>query len=114
MHLDAARLDVDRDRTPGHFGTDPLEISKQFGGVWKTTDFEAGDVIIFTMYTLHTSTRNMSDQWRISCDIRFQPEVDSVDDRWVGENPVAHSIQDQRSEERRVGKECRSRWSPYH
>ena len=23
-------------------------------------------------------------------------------------------IQGQRSEERRVGKECRSRWSPYH
>ena len=23
-------------------------------------------------------------------------------------------IGDQRSEERRVGKECRSRWSPYH
>ena len=24
------------------------------------------------------------------------------------------SISEQRSEERRVGKECRSRWSPYH
>ena len=24
------------------------------------------------------------------------------------------SFIDQRSEERRVGKECRSRWSPYH
>src|SRR2546426_7714733 len=24
------------------------------------------------------------------------------------------SFQNQRSEERRVGKECRSRWSPYH
>ena len=24
------------------------------------------------------------------------------------------NIQDNRSEERRVGKECRSRWSPYH
>src|SRR5256885_13014183 len=24
------------------------------------------------------------------------------------------SIQNERSEERRVGKECRSRWSPYH
>ena len=24
------------------------------------------------------------------------------------------SEQEQRSEERRVGKECRSRWSPYH
>ena len=23
-------------------------------------------------------------------------------------------LKDQRSEERRVGKECRSRWSPYH
>ena len=26
----------------------------------------------------------------------------------------AMSISDNRSEERRVGKECRSRWSPYH
>ena len=25
-----------------------------------------------------------------------------------------NSIEDCRSEERRVGKECRSRWSPYH
>src|SRR3989475_5079130 len=32
-------------------------------------------------------------------------------------NDVANSVQiatDTRSEERRVGKECRSRWSPYH
>src|SRR2546426_12350411 len=43
---------------------------------------------------------------------------------WIGEptvatllEPVASSIASQgraRSEERRVGKECRSRWSPYH
>src|SRR5256885_17176967 len=26
----------------------------------------------------------------------------------------ARNLRDQRSEERRVGKECRSRWSPYH
>ena len=26
----------------------------------------------------------------------------------------SQSIEDERSEERRVGKECRSRWSPYH
>ena len=36
----------------------------------------------------------MSDQWRISCDVRFQPKTDLVDNRWVGESPVAHSIQD--------------------
>ena len=29
-------------------------------------------------------------------------------------DPVKDKIQDDRSEERRVGKECRSRWSPYH
>src|SRR2546430_14064170 len=27
---------------------------------------------------------------------------------------MRHGDNDQRSEERRVGKECRSRWSPYH
>ena len=30
-------------------------------------------------------------------------------------SPIAHKHGEQeRSEERRVGKECRSRWSPYH
>src|SRR3712207_8765583 len=29
-------------------------------------------------------------------------------------NPVEHADNLKRSEERRVGKECRSRWSPYH
>src|SRR5256886_7931222 len=33
----------------------------------------------------------------------------SVDDKLK----IAHRL-DERSEERRVGKECRSRWSPYH
>ena len=28
--------------------------------------------------------------------------------------PEFYVISEQRSEERRVGKECRSRWSPYH
>ena len=31
------------------------------------------------------------------------------------DNPIIiNAITEQRSEERRVGKECRSRWSPYH
>ena len=37
--------------------------------------------------------------------------VSFVDGRWQG-FMVADAIA--RSEERRVGKECRSRWSPYH
>ena len=32
----------------------------------------------------------------------------------VSESTSGYDVTDQRSEERRVGKECRSRWSPYH
>ena len=37
--------------------------------------------------------------------------LDLMEDDGDGEEPEAEAI---RSEERRVGKECRSRWSPYH
>ena len=33
---------------------------------------------------------------------------------WVEHNPMEIWSSQLRSEERRVGKECRSRWSPYH
>src|SRR3989475_6989047 len=40
---------------------------------------------------------------------------DRVADPAAGEAPgLGERPQHQRSEERRVGKECRSRWSPYH
>ena len=45
-----------------------------------------------------------------SSDIGFLPEVGSA----FGLVVVARKRDDSRSEERRVGKECRSRWSPYH
>ena len=32
----------------------------------------------------------------------------------VSVNGLKRGVSDTRSEERRVGKECRSRWSPYH
>src|SRR5258708_21944671 len=36
-------------------------------------------------------------------------------DVWIGAKPIsAPTFALTRSEERRVGKECRSRWSPYH
>ena len=39
-------------------------------------------------------------------------KLDYIDDS--GRFHVRHSDGGERSEERRVGKECRSRWSPYH
>jgi ectoine hydroxylase-related dioxygenase (phytanoyl-CoA dioxygenase family) len=51
---------------------------------WVSGDFAAGDVIIFGMHTLHMSTANSTDRVRISCDVRWQPAADAVDDRYVG------------------------------
>src|SRR5256885_2262469 len=45
------------------------------------------------------------------------PEVMLVAEVWRAQERGAHpgsEREPQRSEERRVGKECRSRWSPYH
>ena len=39
------------------------------------------------------------------------PESGIIDTNWAKEQLERVNI---RSEERRVGKECRSRWSPYH
>src|SRR2546422_9967785 len=44
---------------------------------------------------------------------RFEERVHRVDERHVHVVPLRREAE-ARSEERRVGKECRSRWSPYH
>lgn len=68
----------------GWFTHDPDEISTKFGGQWKTTDFKAGDAILFTMRTVHMSTSNLTDFMRISCDTRWQPACEQVDKRFMG------------------------------
>src|SRR5438309_7431845 len=39
---------------------------------------------------------------------------DGIGTRWDGKHREMYGIDHKRSEERRVGKECRSRWSPQH
>ena len=62
---------------------------------WKTTKNAAITTTDSLQFTCHTTPFTMSTR------IRFSSSYDLRE----GEN---------RSEERRVGKECRSRWSPYH
>ena len=53
-------------------------------------------------------------------EIKLDPEVVDPDDIETLEDLIISAVnealraQEDRSEERRVGKECRSRWSPYH
>jgi len=82
------KMDVDRDKTEGWFSKDPIELVDKFGGQWATTSFQAGDAILFGMYTMHASTVNVTPYMRISCDTRYQLASEPADARWVGRNPV--------------------------
>src|SRR5262249_34296137 len=89
------RLDVDRDREHnpyggGWFSKNPAEVQERFGGRWLTTAFQAGDALIFTMLTLHCSLDNSSARVRLSSDSRYQLASAPVDERWIGEDPIAH------------------------
>lgn len=104
-------IDVDRDLiSEGWFSSDPYEITEKFGGRWLTTTFNPGDLLLFGLYTLHASTTNLTDKFRISCDIRFQPAGDAMDERWAGVHPQGHYAwgNDQRKE--RPITELRKEW----
>ncbi len=49
-----------------------------------------GDLLTFRMNTVHASLDNRSDRIRLSTDTRYQLASEPVDERWVGENPIAH------------------------
>lgn len=85
-------LDVDRDDVLGEgFTNNPVELVDKFGGQWATTEYRAGDVLIFGMYLMHGSLTNTTNQYRVSVDTRFQLRSEPADDRWVGDNPVGHT-----------------------
>ena len=50
-------------------------------------------------------------EWRLKA---FRHWQTMTEPRWPNVKYPPIDYQDARSEERRVGKECRSRWSPYH
>lgn len=86
-------LDVDADKTrSGSLDDNPIDLAERFGARLLTADFQAGDVVVFGMFTLHGSFDNVSDRGRVrlSCDARYQPAADPIDPRWFGANPPGH------------------------
>lgn len=84
------QMDVDRDHVTGWFSNDPIELVDTFGGQWRTSEFRAGDVLIFGMFTMHASLNNCSNRLRISSDTRYQLKSEPVDERWIGRKPKGH------------------------
>lgn len=75
----------------GHYTDDPLVITEKFGGKWATSEFQAGDVLIFGMFLMHCSLENTTNQYRISVDTRFQSSLEKIDERWSGKKVRGHS-----------------------
>jgi len=104
LKTDYATMDIDKDgnRTKirfrhgqffrgGKYSKNAPAVQRQFGRRWLTTDFRAGDVCLFTPFTMHGTLDNSSDTIRLSADTRFQLASEPIDERWVGDNPIGHS-----------------------
>ena len=78
--------------TVGAFSNDPSAVRSELGGRWLTDEYRMGDVLIFSMYTLHCSHDNQTEHLRISTDSRYQLAAEPTDPRWIGENPPGSDI----------------------
>ena len=74
----------------GVLSPNPVVLRERLGGRWLTTEYKAGDLLVFGMYTVHASLDNHSRSIRLSSDTRYQLASEPVDERWVGEHPIAH------------------------
>jgi len=74
----------------GSLSKNPASLRAKLGGRWLTAEFRAGDALVFSMMTVHASLDNQADRFRLSADSRYQPAGEPQDERWIGENPIAH------------------------
>lgn len=75
----------------GQLSADPVGLRNELGGRWLTADYRMGDLLVFSMYTVHASLDNQSaDLLRLSSDTRYQLAADPVDPRWIGDDPIGH------------------------
>jgi hypothetical protein len=76
----------------GTLSKNPASLREKLGGRWLTADYRMGDLLLFTMRTVHASLDNQSNQVRLSVDTRYQLASEPADERYVVENPVPYSV----------------------
>ena len=77
----------------GSLTHDPVQLRGTLHGRWLTCpEYRMGDVLIFTMRTVHGSIDNQTNVLRLSTDTRYQRASEPVDERWIGTQPVAHGV----------------------
>lgn len=77
----------------GALSEDAVELRKKLGGRWLSAEFRAGDLVVITMYLVHGGLDNQTPRFRLSTDTRYQLASEPADERWIGSNPSAHSLE---------------------
>ena len=77
---------------PGHYSRYAVATREELGGRWLTAEYRMGDLLVFCMNLMHSSTDNQTDRVRLSSDSRYQLASEPQDQRWIGENPPKHGI----------------------
>ncbi|MDF7822260.1 phytanoyl-CoA dioxygenase family protein [Runella sp. MFBS21] len=76
----------------GALSNNPVILQKKLGGRWLTSEFNAGDLVIFSSQTVHGSLDNLSDFIRLSVDCRYQLASEQIDERWIGKFPIGRGL----------------------
>ena len=84
-------------RTNGWLSKNPAKLRERLGGRWLSNEFRMGDLLVFSVFTVHASLDNQSDKIRLSSDSRYQRASQPADERWIGPNPIAHGPAAKRS-----------------
>jgi hypothetical protein len=77
-------------RNGGWLSKNPVLLRRNLGGRWLTAEYNMGDLLIFSVYTVHGSLDNHTNRIRLSSDSRYQRADEPADERWIGPNPVGH------------------------
>jgi len=75
----------------GALSFDMADVRERLGCRLLTApEFRMGDLLTFTIHTVHGSLDNHSQEIRMSSDSRYQLASEPADERWIGENPPGH------------------------
>ena len=83
-------------RNGGWLSNQPGKLRDALGGRWLTADFRAGDLLVFSIFTVHASLDNHGQEMRLSSDSRYQLASEPADERWIGPKPIAHGPEGKR------------------
>ena len=84
-------------REGGALSTDPVKLRAALGGRWLSAHFRMGDLLMFSIFTVHASLDNRSNRVRLSSDSRYQLASENADPRWIGDNPIGHGAMGKRA-----------------